>query len=604
MAKRPAFPWRVIFLCHSPHLTGAQRMLANFILRMDRSRIDPLVITRAPGPSITALEQAGIPCFEVPFQLALPLAQSARTAPDYLLRIDESAQLLARAIANLEADLVLVNTSVVVQGVLAARSAGLPCVVDLRGIMSAGLLPGLETRLLRTDEATLLGAADGIIAHSAWTRSFVVDTYGLPADAVRIIPNGIDLPQNATPVAPDLDGPRRFVSLCTLEPNKNVPLFLDAAERVLADGRFDRVEFHIYGHGDAAYRKQIEERLGQPALRGRCFLHGRTDDVDAVYESCFAAVVTSHIESFSNVCVEAMCHGRPVISTRCGGPEDILEDGVSGFLVDHSPDALASRMMELLADPARAQAMGQAAYVQARERYNLAKLAPQYEDALIDVCERYWSSMASVPAVGARLRGALIDLIAEYTAVTTQQATSPAPTTGKTAAAPAPTSPAEQPPPKPTRSRRTVVPTPAPDGYEIAATRPIVAPIRYRIVPTRDRWAGLRLCVGTHQRRNTCTLGVVICPLASPTFRLREAEVSCAELEDNEWCEVHFAPISESANAPFILSLIPIGAGTGNAVSVYEWQPPAVSNSLWARARRRLTARRTAQLYAELLHEG
>ena len=126
---------RIVFLCHSPHLNGAQRMLANFILAMDRRRIEPVVIARAMGPGIKVLQDAGIPCFEVPFALSLPLLNNGDDLRSYLARIDEWSVQLERAMVNLEPDLVLVNTGVVLQGLLAAKSAGLPAVVDLRAVM-------------------------------------------------------------------------------------------------------------------------------------------------------------------------------------------------------------------------------------------------------------------------------------------------------------------------------------------------------------------------------------------------------------------------------------------------------------------------------------
>jgi glycosyltransferase involved in cell wall biosynthesis len=67
----------------------------------------------------------------------------------------------------------------------------------------------------------------------------------------------------------------------------------------------------------------------------------------------------SHSESFSFTCQEASAQGVAVIATRCGGPEEIVEDGVTGFLVDIDDDAaIADRMARLLSDPGLAAAMG------------------------------------------------------------------------------------------------------------------------------------------------------------------------------------------------------------------------------------------------------
>ena len=57
-------------------------------------------------------------------------------------------------------------------------------------------------------------------------------------------------------------------------------------------------------------------------------------------------------ESFGLVVAEALSAGRPVLSTRCGGPEDQIEDGVNGWLVDaNSAPAMAARFGALAKSP-------------------------------------------------------------------------------------------------------------------------------------------------------------------------------------------------------------------------------------------------------------
>ena len=89
-----------------------------------------------------------------------------------------------------------------------------------------------------------------------------------------------------------------------------------------------------------------------------------------------AALSFSHSESFSLACQEASAHGIPVIATRSGGPEEIVEDGVSGYLVNVGDvDAMAQRMDELLSDPHLARKLGLAGAELVRARFSAEEYA-------------------------------------------------------------------------------------------------------------------------------------------------------------------------------------------------------------------------------------
>lgn len=83
-----------------------------------------------------------------------------------------------------------------------------------------------------------------------------------------------------------------------------------------------------------------------------------------------AVLVASRSESFSLACQDAAAHGLPVIATRCGGPEEIVEDDRTGYLINvDDVEALAERMHRLLSDPELARTMGAAGRELMRERF-------------------------------------------------------------------------------------------------------------------------------------------------------------------------------------------------------------------------------------------
>ena len=89
-----------------------------------------------------------------------------------------------------------------------------------------------------------------------------------------------------------------------------------------------------------------------------------------LYRNAACLAVPSDEEGFGIVVIEAMASATPVVSTRSGGPDGIITDGVDGYLVEiGDADALADRLCRLIADPAHAQSIGLAGLETVRRRY-------------------------------------------------------------------------------------------------------------------------------------------------------------------------------------------------------------------------------------------
>ena len=82
----------------------------------------------------------------------------------------------------------------------------------------------------------------------------------------------------------------------------------------------------------------------------------------------------SESESFSMTCLEALFFSRPVIATKSGGPQEIIDHDVTGFLVDHNDmSAMGAAMTKLMSDSALVERMGHQGAVFVRERFSEEK---------------------------------------------------------------------------------------------------------------------------------------------------------------------------------------------------------------------------------------
>jgi len=139
--------------------------------------------------------------------------------------------------------------------------------------------------------------------------------------------------------------------------NKGQEDFLRAASIVRES--LPDTQFAIIGGGDKRYLKELNDLALRLGLEDDVFFVDFMEDIAPVYGSLDVLVCASLKETFGRTIVEAMLAGKPVVSTKCGGPEEIVIDGVTGLLISpKAPQELARAILTILRDGDLAQKMG------------------------------------------------------------------------------------------------------------------------------------------------------------------------------------------------------------------------------------------------------
>lgn len=126
------------------------------------------------------------------------------------------------------------------------------------------------------------------------------------------------------------------------------------------------------------FRRELEALASNGPGAKRIMVGGYASDPQAMFANALATVNCSESESFSLTCQEAAAHGLPVIATRCGGPEEIIDDGVTGFLVSVGNEAeVEVCMRRLLQEPGLARSMGHRAHSCMQEKFGETRFAEQ-----------------------------------------------------------------------------------------------------------------------------------------------------------------------------------------------------------------------------------
>lgn len=157
---------------------------------------------------------------------------------------------------------------------------------------------------------------------------------------------------------------RTFVFVGNYIEGKGQDIALDAMCRVTREFPDARIEFYGGDMGllkNRAYRQALEERSKALGIADKIYFGDFVSDASSVLIGKFASLNLSSSESFSMAVLEASACGLPVIATRSGGPQEIIDDGKTGYLIPlDDAQACASAMIDLCSNPRLAKKMGRA----------------------------------------------------------------------------------------------------------------------------------------------------------------------------------------------------------------------------------------------------
>jgi glycosyltransferase involved in cell wall biosynthesis len=233
--------------------------------------------------------------------------------------------------------------------------------------------------------------ASRVVFVSQSLKRFFLGTGLLRPGIATVIPNGVDLARFQR--SPDLGARRKFGAspgdflvgaVGNVRPAKGYDVFIQTAG--LLNARSSTYRFAVVGEADSELGGALHSLREQVGVTESFAFPGFSDDIPTAMTAFDLFVITSRTEGFSIATIEAMASGLPIVATRCGGPEEILEDGVTGVLVENgSAEAIAEAIEALRTDPRRRRRLGDAARADVRERYGLERQVEAYE-ALYHKC--------------------------------------------------------------------------------------------------------------------------------------------------------------------------------------------------------------------------
>lgn len=356
---------KILYLSNSGSIGGGGEISLTLLLRgLDRTRFSPTLVLPERGRLEDVARALDIPVRIVNIP---PLRHAA--AP---LRVMGAADRLARLIRQEGVELLHVNATArgALPAALAARRAGIPAVWHVRILDSEGVL-----------DRVMFSIYPKIITNSDATGEKFRRFDGRRKKVVTVH-NPVDL-ESFRPTAPDEKLRAAFGAapgdvlvgvVGRLVEFKGHRYLIEAADAIARECGAGECRMKFVIVGDGPLMEECRRRASESAAADGIVFTGHRDDVAAVMNALDIFVLPSVEEHFGRVVIEAMACEKPVVATRAGGVPEIIEDGVSGLLVEPCDSAaLACALKALAGDSARRAEVGRAARARAERAFSLPK---------------------------------------------------------------------------------------------------------------------------------------------------------------------------------------------------------------------------------------
>ena len=357
---------------------GAATASKNLALALNRRGNRVAVLTSAYSSLRGISDEDGVIVIRVPALRRSIHRSSIFQMAAYLLSACRYAVQVAR---RYEVDRVIAFFSV--PGGVIARwlqlSRPMPYVVSVRG----GDVPGTEPKLSGFYRL-LTGLRRHIFRHA---REIVAPSTGLKelseaADPifVRVIPNGVD-PTFFRPREDQEETQLVLLFVGRLHWQKNVSALIRVLEAIRTRFGISAVA-RIVGDGPESsnLKKLVQEKGLENAVSFEGWL-SRAETAEA-YRRAFLLVNLSYYEGMSNVVLEALASGLPVVASRILGNTELIEDQSTGFLFDPDEDSakIAEQIVTLFGNPERRKTMRSSARESVAENYSWDRVGAMYEE--------------------------------------------------------------------------------------------------------------------------------------------------------------------------------------------------------------------------------
>lgn len=366
----------LLFIHSGAELYGSDRSLLNTVRNLDHLKYKLCIILPYNGPLVNELSVIPNTYVEIHELAVLRRSNlSIKGLVSYAINLQKSIDYIEKMIDKYEIEIVDTNTAVVFCGAIASKRSGVKSVWHVREIITNAIENTIISYMMNH-------YADVVVANSVSTAS----SLKVKRSKIKVIYNAVEEKQIEKNKITD-----SFVVGMAGRINrwKGQKLFVDMAK--IVKNKYKDVTFYIAGdvfEGEEWIKKQLEQYIEEKGMTESIRLLGHIEDMAQFYNKIDVFVLPSiKPEPFGLVVIEAMDAGIPVVATKHGGPREIIEDGITGFLVDYkNPEDMAEKVMRFIENPDLIEKMGSEAKKKKRERFTLSVMIDNIDKVYQGLC--------------------------------------------------------------------------------------------------------------------------------------------------------------------------------------------------------------------------
>ena len=377
---------RILYIEFSSGFGGSSEALFDCLKYLNRDKFYPVVLINRQGRNFDRIIELGIKTISIPLLYLKHdtgdghLVSYSKTIFNLAADIFLNSWRIWNVINREKIDLVHINNNIKnnQHAILAAKWAKVPCICHVR-----------ETRKLLKLERYYRRLIDRIVVLNK--EAYNIMSENQDPQKVILIPDGHDfgqrvLEKDLQKIKEDfsLEGKFCIGILGRLYEGKGQDDFIKAASIISRECK--NVKFLIVGN-DLDQNNTFEQKLRSLVEelhleKDLIFTGWRIDKYEIISVlDILVQASSSYPEGFGLTCIEAMAFKKPVVATDIPGPNSIIVDGITGFLVPPAdPELLAAAIIKIIRDPLLAHNMGEAGKCRVEKYFDIKDVVKQIED--------------------------------------------------------------------------------------------------------------------------------------------------------------------------------------------------------------------------------